>query len=442
MKNTEEKTKHTSAPELEDEDLDEEDEDDLDEDDDDDKDRYGFDLSPNGDDDRYATARGWEPPNKYKKLLDKYRKEHPLEHFHESIFVRESLNSVFTADTCAEPTQQLFGDLVRTGELTILFADTGVGKSILAVQIGDAVARGKSVLSEPGTIAAGSLASENSQFATLNSQLPKNDSPARPVVYIDFEMTRSQVAERYSAGIKKGKYLHRYRFRNMERLCLEWDDELPTGFTSLADFIGFSVWEEVKKKKVGLLIIDNISYLTSGQGAKEALVLMKSLKALKDEYGLAILVLAHTPKRSFAKHLSINDLAGRKELSNFIDNSFAIGRSHLRPDLRYIKQMKQRNRPETFGDDNVILCRLEKPNNFPKFTFLECTGERQHLLRPYDLSASEAGTRPVGSVPSRDATITRTPPRLLSRRGAFGSRRSGNCRVPGRHTPYRSCFRL
>ena len=228
----------------------------------------------------------------------------------------------------------------------------------------------------------------NFQFSILNSQLSEallpNESVAQPVLYIDFEMTKAQVAERYSAGVKNGKYVRRYRFRNMERLSIDWDDDLPEGFKTVTEFIGHSLWSELGKKSIRLLIIDNISYLTSGQGAKETLALMKALKALKEEYRLAILVLAHTPKRSLAKHLSINDLAGRKELSNFIDNSFSIGRSHLAPNMRYIKQMKQRNRPETFGEDNVIVCRLEKPHNFPRFSFVEFSRERAHLLRPYD----------------------------------------------------------
>ena len=37
------------------------------------------------------------------------------------------------------PSKRLFGDLIFENEITILFADTNVGKSALAVQIADAV---------------------------------------------------------------------------------------------------------------------------------------------------------------------------------------------------------------------------------------------------------------------------------------------------------------
>ena len=117
MKHREEKTDHTNS-EIEGEEIDDEDFDDDDDLDDDDFDeeeyaskRYGFDVSPNRavDANRYDSARGWQPPDKYKKQRDDYRKKHPTEHFHGSIFARESLNDVFAPGADAEPTKRLFG---------------------------------------------------------------------------------------------------------------------------------------------------------------------------------------------------------------------------------------------------------------------------------------------------------------------------------------------
>ena len=56
------------------------------------------------------------------------------------------------------------------------------------------------------------------------------------------------------------------------------------------------------------MIIDNLTYLKNEtEKAKDALPLMKHLKALKRKYGLSILALAHTPKRDATKQLSRND---------------------------------------------------------------------------------------------------------------------------------------
>ena len=58
--------------------------------------------------------------------------------------------------------------------------------------------------------------------------------------------------------------------------------------------------------------------------------------------GLSILVLAHTPKRPFARPLTVNDLAGSKQLSNFTDTMFAIGDSIQGSNIRYLKTKKQK----------------------------------------------------------------------------------------------------
>lgn len=54
---------------------------------------------------------------------------------------------------------------------------------------------------------------------------------------------------------------------------------------------------------------------------------MIHLNNLKKRYGLSILVLAHTPKRSMECPITSNDLAGSKRLYNFFDSVFAIGKS-------------------------------------------------------------------------------------------------------------------
>jgi hypothetical protein len=131
------------------------------------------------------------------------------------------------------------------------------------------------------------------------------------------------------------------------------------------------------------LIIDNITCMRSGtENAKVALNLMKSLKELKNNYKLSVLVLAHTPKRNPGRPLSTDDLQGSKLLINFADSAFAIGKSHTQPGMRYLKQVKQRSTAEKYGAENVCLCRIIKPKNFLKFKFTANGHERDHLYRP------------------------------------------------------------
>ena len=128
------------------------------------------------------------------------------------------------------------------------------------------------------------------------------------------------------------------------------------------------------------MIIDNITYLKNEtEKAKDALPLMKHLKALKNKYGLSILALAHTPKRDLSKPITRNDLQGSKMLINFCDSSFSIGESSLDKSTRYLKQIKQRNTEQIYDAENVCVCQIIKPNNFLQFEFLNFGTEREHL---------------------------------------------------------------
>ena len=129
-----------------------------------------------------------------------------------------------------------------------------------------------------------------------------------------------------------------------------------------------------------ILIIDNITYLKSEtEKAKDALPLMKHLKALKNKYGLSILALAHTPKRDLSKPITRNDLQGSKMLINFCDSSFSIGESQSDKNLRYLKQIKQRNTEQIYDAENVCVCQIDKPYNFLMFEFVNFGKEWEHL---------------------------------------------------------------
>jgi hypothetical protein len=112
---------------------------------------------------------------------------------------------------------------------------------------------------------------------------------------------------------------------------------------------------------------------------------MKHLKALKNKYGLSILVLAHTPKRNSAMPISRNDLQGSKMLINFCDSAFAIGESSKDKHIRYLKQIKSRNSEILYGEESVAVFEVTKPDNFLAFTPVHgvqgvlTSNEREHL---------------------------------------------------------------
>ena len=254
----------------------------------------------------------------------------------------------------ADTTQpdKLFGDFWYRGELCILFADTNVGKSILAVQIGNALSSG-----EPIPVLGATL-------------------PAEPVLYFDFELSTAQFESRYST------YKSRYAFNhNFYRVVLNPDAQGMHRFKNYAEYMNNALENIIITTKARTLILDNITCLRGSTHAAEgAISLMRNLQAIKNKYNLSVLVLAHTPKRNPAKPITRNDLQGSKMLINFADSAFALGESKTNTGLRYIKQIKQRSGREHYGAANVCLCRITKPGNFLQFEVDGFDHETEHLL--------------------------------------------------------------
>ncbi|MBK7096744.1 MAG: AAA family ATPase [Saprospiraceae bacterium] len=252
--------------------------------------------------------------------------------------------------------KMLFSEFWFEVELCILFSDTNMGKSILSMQIADSISKGKSI---PGF---------------------KLESEKQKVLFYDFELNAKQIENRYSNNFE-----NHYQFdHNLIRIEINPDSEIPENI-SFEEYLFLSIEKTILDTGAKILIIDNITYLKNGtETAKDALPLMKHLKALKNKYKLSILALAHTPKRDLSKPITRNDLQGSKMLINFCDSSFAIGESHNDKGLRYLKQIKSRNTEIIFDSENVLVCQVCKPNNFLQFEFLNYGIERDYLKQHTD----------------------------------------------------------
>lgn len=213
----------------------------------------------------------------------------------------------------------LYRQLWHEGEIACLFADTNVGKSILAVQIGETIAKSK------------------------------------PVLYIDGELTDKQFQLRYTNPDTKRLHSFPDMFYRASVSEPDYNDNLDYEERLMGDI-------EKAAQKVGasVIIIDNIGYLClSAEKSDEAARLMLSLCRLKKVHGWSVLVIAHTPKRREAEPISINDLAGSKKLANFCDTIFAIGQSQQDMNIRYVKQLKVRMGEHVYTNNNVMMCRVE-----------------------------------------------------------------------------------
>lgn len=248
--------------------------------------------------------------------------------------------------------KMLFSELWFENELCILFSDTNLGKSALAIQIANSISKG------------------------FNINGFKLEMSPQKVLYFDFELSDKQLEKRYS-----NNFQDHYEFNpNFLRAEINPEQDTPPEFQTFEEFLCNSIEQTVIIENVKILIIDNLTYLKNDtEKAKDALQLMKMLNNLKRKYGLSILVLAHTPKRDATKPISKNDLSGSKMLMNFCDSCFAIGESFRENGLRYLKQIKQRNTEQIYDTHNVIICKIENPSNFLQFNFIGYENELEHL---------------------------------------------------------------
>lgn len=242
-------------------------------------------------------------------------------------------------DASREPDPEpLYDKLWYQGEVSCLFADSNIGKSLFAVQIAEGIAQ---------------------RFRVL---------------YLDCELSAKQFQDRYTN--KKTGQLHRFPdnfFRATivpARMDLkDWEDRILGNIEKAA-----------LQMKTPVIIVDNIGYLcNNAEKGQDAGTFMMKLLKLKQQYAWSILIIAHTPKRSLSSPITQNDLAGSKKLYNFFDSVFAIGKSAKDERLRYVKQLKVRAGAFRYDSDNVIVYEIEKTDGFTHFEFKEYSTEREHL---------------------------------------------------------------
>jgi hypothetical protein len=252
----------------------------------------------------------------------------------------------------------LFDDFWYEKDLCILFADTNLGKSVLAVQIADSISRGAPI---PG-------------FAMSAFR--------QPVLYFDFELTAKQFQMRYTED-----YENEYPFtENFFRAEINMDDDYEQwGFKSFETYLYDQIERYIDHSGIKVVIIDNLTALRSdNERARDAYPIMQMLNAIKKNKKVSMLVIAHTPKRDNTKPIEENHLQGSKQFSNLCDSMFAIGKSHRDPRIVYLKQIKHRSGAKKYEEDNICLCQIVKPTNFLHFELMENGREADHLKQMGD----------------------------------------------------------
>lgn len=238
---------------------------------------------------------------------------------------------------------QLFAPLVVEGELSILFADTGIGKTVFGVQMGIAMAATKTVL------------------------------------YVDLELSDKQFEKRY-----KNQQGQHYPFPDkFFRADFTPRFQSPKGVSYEQYFIQ-SLEEAIAATKAEVVLIDNMTRIAAGDTdtAKATIPIMENLNRLKLDSGITFVVLEHNKKVDSSRPISLNDLQGSKMKSNFADAVFSIGRSQTDKNLRYVKQLKVRSAELIYDTENVATYEITSDDGFLHFEPIGCGSELEYLRLP------------------------------------------------------------
>lgn len=245
-------------------------------------------------------------------------------------FVVEPMNKCIDEAHLLPPLISLYPNIVLEGDLSIIFGQSGIGKTIFAMQIARYIA-------------------EN----------------GKRVLYVDCEMTPRQLGNRYETANFPPTFLR-----------AEMDREHP------AEDVLKGIEEAATANHVDVVFIDNITALgQSLDRSADAGTLMASLNTLKKRYNWTLVVLNHVPKMfSGNVPLSLSAMQGSAKINQLIDDAIGIAQSSIDSNLVYVKQCKWRNGELTMGADNVAVYERGK-DQYGNLGFTErgFSTEQEHL---------------------------------------------------------------
>ncbi len=202
-------------------------------------------------------------------------------------------NECFIDGKPSLPAEMLFDEFWRGGELALLFGPSGSGKSVLAVQVADALARGRPL---------------------DGFQMPRG---RRRVLYVDLEHSDTQFGIRYSHSTPNMRSPKAYKFaENLYR-------DRPPPDDDIVDWVR----AEVLENRFQVVVVDALSAIRrTHDGTRETLAMMRRLKPLRDELGISILVLTDSEPPRRSGRVGEYGLGRSRILCGVADSVFALAK--------------------------------------------------------------------------------------------------------------------
>lgn len=224
------------------------------------------------------------------------------------MFCVKEMNEILADPKNQSPIPAAFGQFFFKKEIMLLGGTTNSGKSLAAMDIAIAVATGLHYWGE-----------------NFSQELREK------VLLIDSEMNEHQWAARY-CGVAGIGSIFRASFWNEKYHGKEIDEVLE----NIEDILS----SEYAPK---LIIVDNLSTISSLVSPSEVLRLIFQLKRMKEKYSCSMVLVSHTNKKQPGKPIQLDDFRGSKVLVNLVDSVVAICPSCEGSETKYWKLLKSRN---------------------------------------------------------------------------------------------------
>lgn len=208
-----------------------------------------------------------------------------------SLYEAKTLNDIIAENPETE-FKPLVSDLITCGGINILYGPTGLGKSIVAEQIGIETAEGKASRLVP-----------NSEKC-----IPQN------VKYLDSELDENDISSRY------GKYGY-YFPENLERF--------EVTFESPEKFIAFIENKVNQETSDSLYIIDNLLTICPALTGEKSKIFFRKLKEIQRETRkrgviLTFIIIGHTTKDYTGGAIHLKNLSGSFNISAMATGIYGI----------------------------------------------------------------------------------------------------------------------
>lgn len=280
----------------------------------------------------------------------------------------------------------LFDEFWREGEIALLFGGESSGKSILAMQIADSVAKGRGI---------GCL---------------KMTAKRQKVLYVDLNTSERQFASRYGSTKLSANLFH-YR---------------PDSETNLSAMIE----RYVESEGIRTIIVDSIEEMKRTlYGVRETLSFMRQMRVLSRRHNVSILVLA-TDHLTRDRDVTPDAIAEYRLLCSAADGVSCIGNLTDKPATRFLLQLRTRAEKIVWGFQDSPEFTIERDGkDMPRAVFDErFSPEIDHVLKE---TLTEIARLRRDGVPYRDIArcvgLSKTRVHELHRRwGAISTRWFGD----------------